>query len=260
VGCLVLVLVATGVFHARQPARLTPAETAVIPAPRALVPFGDPSWHNKRLPDGTAAPDFTLPDMRTGAQVTFSQYRGSRPAVLVFGSAGCDNFCDGAGAVRRLYEQFKGKVAFVFVHVTTAPHSLPSQLLQAYRIKHVDSPIRWVNGESGGRMIADYFDFPFPCVLDSRDKTVENLYDAFPRRLVVVQADGRIVRDFGRGLKEQWAFDAIQDCLVQQLKKSPHQVSLRRTMAHRPSLCLRARDRYNEPDVSPSSLYRFSGR
>jgi hypothetical protein len=40
------------------------------------------------LPRGTAAPDFTLPDVRTGQPVRLASFRGRRPVVLVFGSFG----------------------------------------------------------------------------------------------------------------------------------------------------------------------------
>src|SRR5262245_33273156 len=41
----------------------------------------------------TPAPDFTLPDLRTGRPVTLSAFRG-RPTVLIFGSFTCTLFCN----------------------------------------------------------------------------------------------------------------------------------------------------------------------
>jgi hypothetical protein len=182
--------------------------------------MSEPSWQNACLPTGIAAPDFTLPDPRTGTLVHFSQYRGGRPAVLVLGSATCKLFCDSAGGVRRLYDRYKDRVAFVFVQVTKAPHRLPSSVLRAYETAYVVTPSP-NNRDMRARLAADYFGFPFPCLLDTEDKKVEKLYDAWPRRLIVIQPDGRIARDFGRGLANHWDFKAIQACVAEQLDKTP---------------------------------------
>lgn len=218
VGMLVLLLVAAGVLgllDKKRSQELLELQAGV--ATDGLPKFG-PQWALARMPDGEPAPDFTLPDLRTGAKVTFSQYRGSRPAVLVFGSPGCNLFCDSAGMVRRLHEQYKEKVAFVFIHVTNAPHSLPKQVTLAYEKVESETPTA-EQRQAKARAGVDFFEFPFPCLLDTEDKRVETLYDAWPRRLIVVQANGRIARDIGRGIANFWSYQAVRDCLAQQLPK-----------------------------------------
>jgi len=41
-------------------------------------------------------------------------------------------------------------------------------------------------------------------LLDGEDERVEKLYDAWPRRLVIVGVDGRVAFDAGHGLTQPW--------------------------------------------------------
>jgi hypothetical protein len=50
----------------------------------------------------------------------------------------------------------------------------------------------------------------FPCVLDKADKAVETAYDAFPMRLLIVDADGRIALDARRGIPDGWDFASVE--------------------------------------------------
>jgi hypothetical protein len=45
---------------------------------------------------------------------------------------------------------------------------------------------------------------PFPCLLDGPDRAAEEAYRAWPLRLVLVGADGRILADLGRRLIGGW--------------------------------------------------------
>jgi len=55
--------------------------------------------------------------------------------------------------------------------------------------------------------------FSMPGVIDPEDAPAEKAYDAFPLRLLVVDFDGRIAVDQGRGLPgdgDPWDFGAIE--------------------------------------------------
>lgn len=215
---VVLLLLAAGVLRMFQPPRGPDQGYPETKAAATFPPlhFG-PEWKQARRPDGTPAPDFELRDLRDGTTIRFSRYRGSRPAVLIFGSPSCDVFCDSVHSVRRLYEQYRGKAAFVFVHVTNAVHSLPPKVREGYEKLKLKGPSQDTR-EARACIAVAYFDFSFPCLLDTRDEQVEKLYDAWPRRLLVIGPDGRIARDFGRGVDESWDFRAIENCLDEQLR------------------------------------------
>ena len=58
------------------------------PVPFMLFPF-ESMWKSARkgnLHSGDSAPDFALPLLDHSAQVTLSEFRGTKPVVLVFGS------------------------------------------------------------------------------------------------------------------------------------------------------------------------------
>jgi hypothetical protein len=61
--------------------------TAPPPDPRLLTSPDLASWRVAPLPPGSLAPDFDLVDVRTGEQVSLSEFRG-RPVVLLLSSYG----------------------------------------------------------------------------------------------------------------------------------------------------------------------------
>ena len=107
---------------------------------------------------GSEAPDFTLPDA-AGRRVTLSSFRGKRPVVLVFGSFGCDLYCNQLAPLRRMYEAFQGRIEFLFVYTSEVPHG-STPLPRALR--PIPPPgigaearwrrIRWYQEESGGSL------------------------------------------------------------------------------------------------------------
>jgi hypothetical protein len=76
-------IVSTGLFLLD---RLVKAPLPVIEIAEIQNPMMD--WMDQKMPEGEAAPDFSLVDTRTSNQVSFSSLRGDRPAVLVFASFG----------------------------------------------------------------------------------------------------------------------------------------------------------------------------
>jgi Iodothyronine deiodinase len=120
---------------------------------------------------GTPVPDFTLPDVQTGALVQFYRFRASRPTVLILGSFGCNLFCYQLGPLRRLHEHFKSKAAFLFVQVKDAGHPLPSRLLQAFdeagmKEETLDNRLQWTCLHPVSRMgwtaTSNHFTAPSP--------------------------------------------------------------------------------------------------
>jgi hypothetical protein len=174
-----------------------------VPAPMTPVMSGKAArvfQQTEGLPPGREPPDFTLPDT-SGKAVTLSSFRGKRPVVLVFGSFGCNLFCDSLGWLCRLRDASRGRAEFLFVYVSEAPHNstplpkaarpIPSPTGEDARLQRV----RWYEEEGGGDL---------RWLLDGADERVEELYGAWPRRLVIVGIDGRVVFDAGHGLMRPW--------------------------------------------------------
>jgi hypothetical protein len=183
------------------------------PAPAMLPPMAAKMAQVFRpdvgLPTGAEAPDFTLPDS-AGKPVTLSSFRGKRPVVLVFGSFGCNLFCDSLGRLRQLREACQERAEFLFVYISEAPHAstplpraarpMPPAIGDDAHLRRV----RWYEEETGGTLT---------WLLDGADERVEELYGAWPRRLVIVGVDGRVLFDAGHGLSKPWDMIEIEQYL-----------------------------------------------
>jgi peroxiredoxin len=178
---------------------------------------------DKLRPVGSQAPEFTLADT-AGHRVSLSSFLGKRPVVLVFGSFGCTLFCNDLGGLRGLRDTYRDRVEFLFVYVSEAPHKDATPLPKASTalppagdsIASRVARVRWYEDETGANLTW----------LIDENGAAEATYDAWPRRLVVVGADGRIALDAGRGLSPPWDLQAVERKLNQALAVSTR--SLRR--------------------------------
>jgi hypothetical protein len=120
------------------------------------------------------------------------------------------------GRLLRLYEAHKTTAAFLLVQVRGASHTPPPNLLDAWKREGLEKATA-ANRRDRLRVAAEVMDIPFPCLLDTEDRDVERLYDAWPERLVVVTPDGRIGLDAGRGLGKEaklgWDDSSVERCL-----------------------------------------------
>jgi hypothetical protein len=162
-----------------------------------------------KLPfQGPTAPDFTLPEMRTGRPVSLSEFRG-RPTVLIFGSFSCTYFCNHTADLRRLHREYGDRVNFLFVHISDAGHDNPELVEFMRRIRLPDS----------ARAGIDKYQFDFPC-LDARSaRRVESMYSAYPQRLVILDGAGDVDWDSypganPGGLRLDLAEAALRRCLA----------------------------------------------
>lgn len=147
-----------------------------------------------RLKAGSAAPDFTLPAIQARGAVSLSSLLG-QPVVLVFGSFSCKVFCDRISELERLHRLYKDRAAFLFVSVTEARHRIsglefvtdpPDPDTLEERRARVDKAMRLMGLTLKG-------------VLDVGE-AAETAFDAYPSRVVIVGADGKVALDIGRGV------------------------------------------------------------
>jgi peroxiredoxin len=173
-------------------------ESSAWPAdPSLLTPPDLASWGASPLTLGGPAADFNLQDVRTGTRVSLNQLRG-RPVVLLLSSFGCNVFCRELGRLTDLHKAFQDDATFVFIAIRDAGHPDPdtSPPQSAPRPGESDLETRRRRIREG----AEYLSLPFPVLFDA-DGEAERAYAAFPKRLIVIGADGRIVYDGGRGAK-----------------------------------------------------------
>jgi hypothetical protein len=167
-----------------------------VPDPHSIPAPSVADWHAAPLVPGTPAPPFDLVDVRGGGRVSLGDFRGCRPVVLLLSSFGCNVFCGELGRLARLSESYEGRASFLFVAITDAGHPGPE-------LSSPDGGARPKGSTREERLQLvreglGVYPIPYPVLLDEGGE-VERAYGAFPKRLVIVGADGLVVYDGGRG-------------------------------------------------------------
>jgi Iodothyronine deiodinase len=177
-------------------------------------PAGSPftlDWLSVPLPRGSTAPEIELRSLAGKETFRLSQYRKNKPVVMAFGSFTCDRFQMSILALNKLYRQYKDRIAFIFVAVPEAGHSirgfefllsdnhstLTTDECYKARREHIER-----GRKKAGLLIPGYFDPP--------DYQGCRSYRAWPGRLIVVDTEGRVANDFGAGTPQIWQMDQVQ--------------------------------------------------
>jgi hypothetical protein len=161
-------------------------------------------WLNpQKFRAGTPAPDFSLSTALDHRQVQLADFRGRKPVVLLFGSFGCNLFCNDLDRLSEIGRNYPKDAEFLLVYVSDAPHAV----LPAFKGSPPESrPARIQRG-------LRYFGLVMSCLIDGSDRAVEKAYDCMPRRLVVVDRAGNIALDLGKGLQTPWNLDELEQWL-----------------------------------------------
>jgi hypothetical protein len=152
------------------------------------------TWRAAPLIAGKPAPDFDLLNVLTGERASLSHHRG-RPVVLLLGSFGCNAFCAQLGSLIELRSRYQDRVEFLFVVIRDAGHPETGSPAHAKRLGPDAS------AEARLQLIREglsHYKVPVPTLLDEHGD-VERAYNAFPKRLILLDTDGRIAYDGGRG-------------------------------------------------------------
>jgi hypothetical protein len=101
------------------------------------------------------------------------------------------------GRLIRLHDRYKGRATFLLIAITDAghEHAEGTPLAGEQTLRKADPEARWQLLRKG---LAAY-KVPFPGLLDE-DGSVERAYGAYPKRLLIVGADGLVVFDGARGV------------------------------------------------------------
>ncbi|HEX4608536.1 MAG TPA: deiodinase family protein [Urbifossiella sp.] len=149
---------------------------------------------------GEAAPDFTLPTADGKDRLAFSQRRGGRPQVLVFGSFTCNRFRAQSGDVEDVYRRYKDKADFVAVYVREA-HPTDGWALAFNEKVGISIPQSKVFEErrAAAATCGQSLKMTIPMVVDEIDDRAGIAYCGMPDRLYVLDAAGRVAYKGGRG-------------------------------------------------------------
>jgi peroxiredoxin len=176
----------------------------LITALAALVQpiHAEDKWNKTRLPNGTDAPDFTLPRLEittdddgnnsgsiTKKTVTLSEFRKKQVVVLFFSSYTWGPFKKAASSVDTLYREYKDnkEVTFFFVYIREAhPAKNPSKPDQIAKHVKIDDRINAAMKCVAGLKMT------VPFLIDGMDGNTQRNYRAAYACTTVIGKDGKI--------------------------------------------------------------------
>ena len=123
--------------------------------------------------------------------------------------------------LEKLYRQYRDRVEFAFIYISEARHKMPGYefLLEEPRSTTESGQAR-ERREKVCRAI-DVAQMTVPVYLDGADRTAARAYFAWPARLVVVDTDGRIARDFGSLPFHPWNWGDVSNALQTEIAQQP---------------------------------------
>lgn len=155
-----------------------------------------------KLKIGDDAPDFSLKRSSSDGKIALSQFEGKKPVVLVFGSITCGPFRAKVTQTFDLHKTHSDKAEFLMIYIREA-HPESTILIEEEngdkslkKFLQTDSfETRSGNAHSCSALLS----VPFPILVDAEDNKTLAAYGAWPNRLVVVEKDGKIAWDSGKG-------------------------------------------------------------
>ncbi len=139
------------------------------------------------------APDFSLPDAKTGKPVRLAEYRGKRPVALIFGSYSCPNFRDSAETLKALERRYGTRVPFLLVYIREAHADGQWESARNTRADIAIAPAATMTEkEAHASMCSRKLHLPFPALVDGVDGKVEAAYNAWPSRAYIIDKEGRV--------------------------------------------------------------------
>ena len=169
---------------------------SLVPGPAFMVLPMETMWCTARrgkLAVGQEAPDFDLATRDGSSRVRLSSLRGGPPVVLVFGSYTCPPFRREMPMVRKVYAEYKERAAFYFVYIEEAHAHDVWPLVSNAKANIVFGTARDAGERVGvAGLCAKELKVEFPILVDDMQNGAADLYTAWPTRMYVVDANGKI--------------------------------------------------------------------
>ncbi|MES1257125.1 MAG: tetratricopeptide repeat protein [Acidobacteriota bacterium] len=145
------------------------------------------------LKNGALAPRFRLPKSTGDGAVDVTSPEKGKPTVLVFGSYSCPNFRKAAPALNELAQTLGRQVSFLQVYIREAHSTEQWQSTMNERENIQLAPVQSAQQKQEyATMCRRNLHLRFPAVIDGLDDAAEKAYQAWPSRVYVLSADGRI--------------------------------------------------------------------
>lgn len=158
--------------------------------PRGSGGAGRPARNQGVLRNGDDAPDFSLLTYDESQVITLSNLRG-KPIVLVFGSCTCPPFVRSTSMINSLYDEYHKDVHFLMIYIREA-HPIGGREVPNNQFT-VNAPTTLSERCALAKDFNDRIEMRMPIVVDTIDDSVAAIYAPWPNRLVVVDANGKIV-------------------------------------------------------------------
>lgn len=149
---------------------------------------------------GDIAPDFDLQTQDGVARIHLKDWIGEKPVVLIFGNFTC-------GPFRRIYPEFdelsqryKDKAHFFGIYVREA-HPADGWLMESNTRLGVNlnQPKTFEERVTVAKTCANQLKYSMPLLVDTMDDQVGNMYSGMPARAYVIDKNGKVTYQSGRG-------------------------------------------------------------
>ena len=113
-----------------------------------------------------------------------------------------------------MFQKYRDRAAFLFVYIQEA-HPADGWQMDSNKTDNVifDQPKEWGERRSIAQTCCEKLSLSIPCVVDTIDNTVDDLYAAWPERIFVINRDGKIAyagKQGPWGLKSEEAEGALR--------------------------------------------------
>ena len=151
----------------------------------AQPPAKKPMRREVDLTEGSAAPDFSIKDLKGEKAVKLSDLRG-KPVVLIFGSCTWPPFVKSVGQIEKLYAAHKTNAHIFVVYIREAhPNERNNQF-------QIGEPKTLKERQEVAGDFAKKLKLSLPILVDAMDDPVDKLYAGWPDRIYVIDRDGNI--------------------------------------------------------------------
>ncbi len=149
---------------------------------------------------GEAAPDFELSTQDGSKKIRLKDYLGKKPVVLVFGNFTCGPFRRTYPEFDEIGQRYKDRATFFGVYVREAHPddgwNMESNVKSGVKLMQ---PRNFDERNAVAKTCASQLKYSMPLLVDTMDDRVGNLYSGMPVRAYVIDADGKVTYQGGRG-------------------------------------------------------------
>ena len=169
---------------------------------------------------GSTAPEVSLAAHGGGSPFSLAKFRGHSSVLLIFASYSCPQFRMQAARLNSLYQRFHTSVPFVLVYIREA-HAGAAWQSSINQRESIDVPEvkSMAAKQENAALCIRKLKIPYSAAVDDLDGAAEKAYAAWPSRVYLIGANGKIA--FQSHLDEQeFRADALQAALEKSVART----------------------------------------